>query len=120
MTHRVPLRADLIRDRNALYRELPDGSIENVYTLKITNMDDAAHTYAITALDNPSVSFDLSRSLELAGGEVAGFSVRIRMPKNSGQGTQKLKLQLTSVDEPAIQKGLNATMLLPISGSSTP
>jgi cytochrome c oxidase accessory protein FixG len=33
MTHRTPLRADLIRDRNALYRELPDGMIENVYTL---------------------------------------------------------------------------------------
>jgi cytochrome c oxidase accessory protein FixG len=33
MTHRVPLRADLIRDRNALWRELPGDVVENVYTL---------------------------------------------------------------------------------------
>src|SRR5690606_37037028 len=51
MTHRMPLRADLIRDRNALYRELPDGLIENVYTLKITNMDDADHEYRLSAIN---------------------------------------------------------------------
>ena len=39
VNNRVLLRADLLRDRNALYRELPDNRIENVYTLKLINMD---------------------------------------------------------------------------------
>ena len=52
MTHRIPLRADLIRDRNALYRELPGDLIENVYTLKITNMDNAPHRYEMLVLNN--------------------------------------------------------------------
>jgi polyferredoxin len=119
MTHRMPLRADLIRDRNALYRELPDGQIENVYTLKITNMDDASHEYSLQAIDTPDASFDSSRPLQLAAGETAGFSIRIRMPRDAGVGTQKLVLELSSIDQPDIHKKLNATVLLPVS-SPTP
>jgi polyferredoxin len=34
LANRPMLHVDVIRDRNALYRELVDGQIENVYTLK--------------------------------------------------------------------------------------
>ena len=34
---RDPLSLDVIRDRNAFYRETLDGMIEKVYTLKIIN-----------------------------------------------------------------------------------
>jgi len=120
MTHRMPLRADMIRDRNALYHEMPDGQIENVYTLKITNMDNFDHQYTLTAAGHPEVEFDLARPLQLAGGETGGFSVRIRMPRHAGQGTQKLELELASADNPAIHKKLKATLLLPIEGGSLP
>jgi cytochrome c oxidase accessory protein FixG len=116
MTHRMPLRADLIRDRNALYRELPDGLVENVYTLKITNMDKLAHRYELTPADKDGVTIDLSQPLELAEGEVKGFSVRIRMPRSAGQGAQELSLELKSTDNPAIHRRLEATMLLPVTG----
>ncbi len=46
---RVPLELDVIRDRNTLYRETRDGLIENVYTLKILNMDSKAHQYTLRA-----------------------------------------------------------------------
>ena len=45
--HRSPLIAEVLRDRNALYREAATG-IENSYTLKIVNKTDAAHTYRIS------------------------------------------------------------------------
>ena len=38
---------DVIRDRNALYRERPDGRIENVYNVKILNKDREAHEFRI-------------------------------------------------------------------------
>jgi len=72
MTHRVPLRADLIRDRNALYRELPGDLIENVYTLKITNMDDSPHQYDMRVLNNDAVEIDLSGPLLLQAEERRG------------------------------------------------
>jgi len=48
MFNRVPLELDVIRDRNALYRTTDEGMIENIYTLKIANMDTVTHTYKIT------------------------------------------------------------------------
>ena len=39
LSQRVPLGLDVIRDRKALFRERA-GRIENVYTLKVLNMDE--------------------------------------------------------------------------------
>jgi len=49
MLQRVALDLDVIRDRNTLYRETRDGLIENVYTLKILNMDLESHRYKLWA-----------------------------------------------------------------------
>jgi cytochrome c oxidase accessory protein FixG len=46
LLHRVPLIVDVLRDRNALYRETADG-IENTYTLKVMNKDQRTHRYRI-------------------------------------------------------------------------
>jgi cytochrome c oxidase accessory protein FixG len=114
MTTRVPLRADLIRDRNALYRELPGERIENVYTLKITNMDNVPHRYEMTVLNNDAVEIDLSRPLELAAEEVAGISLRLRLPKAAGQGVQSLDIEFRASDDPAIRKVVKAKALMPM------
>ena len=44
---RVPMRADVLRDRLTLSREAPNGKIENLYQLRIINMDGQAHHYKI-------------------------------------------------------------------------
>ena len=49
LAQRVPMRVDVLRDRQALSRESPTGGIENVYRLQIINMDDRPHRYRITA-----------------------------------------------------------------------
>jgi polyferredoxin len=46
---RVPLKVDVLRDRNALFRETFDGLIENTYTLKVMNMDNETHRYSPSA-----------------------------------------------------------------------
>jgi cytochrome c oxidase accessory protein FixG len=46
---RSPFDADIVRDRKQLYRELTDGSVENVYALKLTNKDARAHRYTVSA-----------------------------------------------------------------------
>ncbi len=47
VTHRSPLIAEVLRDRNALYQEARDGRIENGYTLKLINKTREAQTYRI-------------------------------------------------------------------------
>jgi polyferredoxin len=49
ISQRIALDLDVIRDRNTLYRETRDGLIENVYTLKILNMDSNPHRYILRA-----------------------------------------------------------------------
>ncbi len=60
---RTPLLLDVIRDRNALYRVAADGSIENGYTLRIVNKDDAPRTFRIR-VEGPD-------GITLAQGDVA-------------------------------------------------
>ena len=56
ISQRMPLELDIIRDRNSLYRETNDGLVENVYTLKVINMDEKAHRYSLRYQANPRVS----------------------------------------------------------------
>src|SRR5690606_41775285 len=44
---RSPLIADVLRDRNALYRVVGE-NVDNVYTLKLVNKTDAAQQYRVT------------------------------------------------------------------------
>jgi cytochrome c oxidase accessory protein FixG len=46
---RIPMRADVLRDRLTLSREAANGQIENLYQLRIINMDGRPHRYSIAA-----------------------------------------------------------------------
>ena len=114
MANRVPLRADLIRDRNALYRELPGDVIENVYTLKITNMDSAPHDYALTVLNNDQVEIDLGDPLSLEAEENAAVIVRLRLPRSAGKGVQNIDLELKSTGDESIRREITAKAMMPL------
>jgi polyferredoxin len=59
VTHRDPLIVEALRDRNALYRVVDDGS-ENTYTLKLVNKTDAPQRYRVRLEST-------ARGLELRG-----------------------------------------------------
>lgn len=44
---RIPLEMDVQRDRDQAYREAADGSIENLYTVKLLNKDQHPHSYQL-------------------------------------------------------------------------
>ncbi len=79
ISQRVPLDLDVIRDRNTLYRETNDGLIENVYTLKILNMDSSSHRYKLTAegIDGLKLVTDHS-GIEVEAGTVYQLVVRLQ------------------------------------------
>lgn len=114
MTNRIPLRADLIRDRNALYRELPGSMIENVYTLKITNMDNQPHSYVLTPVDNEQLEIDLGAPLDLEAEEVDAITVRLRLPKSAGKGVQNIDLELRASENESIRREITAKVMMPL------
>jgi cytochrome c oxidase accessory protein FixG len=113
VNNRVLLRADLLRDRNALYRELPGDLVENVYTLKLINMDFKAHNYKIEVVDNKDYVLFVSPELQLESEEVGNFILRVQAPASAGRGSQKIDVRLTTLEEPIIERIVSTRFLLP-------
>ncbi|MFT5448013.1 MAG: polyferredoxin [Gammaproteobacteria bacterium] len=63
---RTPVGLDVLRDRNALYRETSQGLVENVYTLKIINMDERRHEYTVEIAGLPGAELMSSWSVALS------------------------------------------------------
>jgi polyferredoxin len=77
---RTPLELDVIRDRNVLYRPTAEGLIENVYTLKIVNMDNEPHVFVLRAsgIEGLALKADVDEIAVIAG-EVRELPVRLQV-----------------------------------------
>jgi len=113
VNQRVLLRADLLRDRNALYRELPDNMIENVYTLKMINMDFKQHQYRIEVVDNDDMVLFISPDPTLEPEEVGNFILRMQAPASAGHGSVKVDVRFSTMEEPIIERTVSTRFLMP-------
>ncbi len=113
---RVPLVLDVVRDRSSLYREIDEGLIENVYQLKIVNMDQRAHAYQLSVSGLPGASLLLDDdTIELASGEVIEMPVRVRIdPDVLDKRSNTLLFNLTASDRNDLQQTVEARFLGPV------
>jgi polyferredoxin len=97
VTHRSPFLAEVLRDRNALYRVAGD-SIENAYTLKIINKTDAAASFTVTLAQAPQGAAlgGLPARIEAPAGEVISVPVQVIAP-SATQGRQVLRFTVTAL-----------------------
>jgi cytochrome c oxidase accessory protein FixG len=104
---------DVMRDRNSLYRQLADGSLENVYTVRLINKDTRAHTLSLSVAGLPGATLDSERSeYRVGGGEVVSVAVRIRVPNASG-GSHAVRLIARSDGADPIESSADARFLAP-------
>ena len=103
VTHRMPFDLDVLRDRNTLYRELDDGRIENVFTVRIINKDQRAHDFRLTAanLANAVVDSD-SPTQHVNAEDVKTVVVRVRIPPGQERGGHSFTLAAQPVDQPKL------------------
>jgi len=52
---RLPFDVNIIKDRNILYRELSSNEIENVYIIKLRNMNDSKRTYNVSLYNTDDI-----------------------------------------------------------------
>ena len=112
---RTPLGLDVIRDRNQLYRETNEGLIENVYILKVLNMDNAMHTYTLSAtgIDGIELFMDLPE-IRVEGGGVLELPVRLRVEEGELQArSTSIEFALTASDKPELSVVEEARFLGP-------
>jgi len=114
VTHRNVVAVDVLRDRNALYRERPDGRIENVYNVKILNKDNQDHEFDITASGVPGIEVDYAGSTVWVGaGQVQGVPVRIRVPRDGLKGGADIQVEIAATDKPELRAGAKARFISP-------
>ncbi len=111
--NKVPLRVEMIRDRNTLYREVGNGLVENVYRLKLINQDAAAHRYRVTVPDYPEITTEAFPALVLEAGQVGEFTFTLTAPASLGAGAMEVDVVFEAEDDPAIVKVADSRLLLP-------
>ncbi|HKK16486.1 MAG TPA: 4Fe-4S dicluster domain-containing protein, partial [Gammaproteobacteria bacterium] len=114
---RIPLELDVIRDRNRLFRETNEGAIENVYTLKVINMDSVNHEYSLTAhgIEDLQVILD-KKNIQVAAGAVADVPVRLRAEEEDIKArSTEIEFVLSAIDDPEISVEEDARFLGPVS-----
>lgn len=105
MLTRIPLELDIIRDRNALYGETNEGLVENIYTLKLINMDSKAHTYTldVTGLKD-MILVNRQGEVTVQSGEVIELPVRIQVdPVNLEKTGSDIEFSLQATDDPELK-----------------
>ena len=114
LSNRSVVAVDVIRDRNALFRERADGRIENVYNVKILNKDREAHEFRIAASGVPGLEVDYAGpTVWVAPGAVQGVPVRIRVPRGSLQGGADLEVGIEAVNRPDLKASGRARFIAP-------
>ena len=98
VANRSPLIAEVLRDRNALYRETADG-IENGYTLKLVNKTDQPQRYIIdiAAADLPTLQLREATEVDVAAGAVASRPLTLVAPRGTG-GRHDLRITVRTRD----------------------
>jgi polyferredoxin len=100
MATRTPIILDVIRDRNALYRELPNDVIENSYTLKVINQSDRPRTFELSVAGVEGISLDgVADTVTVDGGDVLSVPVRARAHRDNTYGIMTIQFIVTAVDD---------------------
>ena len=102
---RVPLEVDILRDRNALYHERSGGVVENVYTLKLVNMQNSPQTFSIAAAGIPGLELvTQAGDVTVASGAVQEVPVRLRANRDALRtGSSKVSFTVKSLDNPDVE-----------------
>jgi len=115
ISQRSPINLDILRDRNSLFRETR-GMIENVYILKLMNMDNKKHDYEISAagIEGMKLRIDAS-SLQAKSGEILDIPVSLRVsPSQLKERSTEISFTVKSTDGSNLEITQEARFLGPI------
>jgi cytochrome c oxidase accessory protein FixG len=111
---RRPVAVDVIRDRNALYRMLDDGRVENVYDLKIMNKTEYQHRFVVAVSGQGALTLDPQpASFVVRSGEVFPAAVRVRRPGFEPLGSETILFEVSAADEPSLRASSKARFIAP-------
>jgi cytochrome c oxidase accessory protein FixG len=101
----APVRMDIIRDRNQLYRENGQGLIENTFTLKILNKTEQSHEYVMSVEGLNNYKWYGPTSVTIAGGEVLTLPISVGVdPVELSRSVTNIEIKVkTHIDGEAVE-----------------
>jgi cytochrome c oxidase accessory protein FixG len=119
LTHlslRIPLEMDVIRDRNTLYRETQNGQIENVYIVRILNMDKQSHRFELRIEGIRNAKLLLEHPvIRVNADSVQEFVVRVQADETDlSRRSTNLDFVLQSLEANHLTTHVNARFLGPV------
>jgi len=101
--NRSLVQLDVIRDRNSLFRETHSGLIENVYRLRVLNIDNQPHIYDVTVTGIEGLQLHKDREIAVERGGVMTLPVRLGVnPKQLKKRSNQIEFQLIARENSTI------------------
>jgi cytochrome c oxidase accessory protein FixG len=111
---RNPVDIDVLRDRNVLYRTLDDGTIENVYTVRLINKDEREHRFRLSASGLPGLQLDTDRAEALVGASTTqAVPIRLRLAGAAPRGSSVVRIHATAIDDRRLMAESTARFISP-------
>ncbi|MDP3847305.1 MAG: cytochrome c oxidase accessory protein CcoG [Pseudomonas sp.] len=104
---------DVAKDRS-MYRENSLGQIENIYSLKVINKTQQAHSYTVALADSAHLELQGARELQLAPGEMRSLAVSVVLTGEPAASTpEPISFTLADRDEPSSSVSTASTFVAP-------
>ena len=114
LTERVLLRVEVHRDRGALMQETTDGRIENSYTLKLINMEEAARQFRIGVSGLPGLRIEGGTEFGVEPGRVHTVTLTLSSPlEGMPSGAQPIAFETVALHDRSLAVREMSTFILP-------
>ena len=114
VSSRPAILLDVMRDRNALYRELADGRVENSYTLRISNRTSVAREFQISAVGMAELSIAGEQTIRLQPGEVGSLPITLRVDEVQRGGRQDIEFVVQASDDASVSSRAESRFFVPV------
>jgi len=111
---RVPLKVSVIRDRAVLSREAPDGSIENVFSLQLTNASEQARTYRVHVAGLPGLRLEKAHEIEAPPAGLGKAVLVLKVdPEAAPAGAHPIQITVEDIADASVRKTEKASFWMP-------
>src|SRR5689334_16810821 len=90
---RTPVLAEVMHDRNALFRETARGEIQNTYSARLVNKTDTALDLRVEVQAEHGIAAVDTPPLHLAPGDTDQLALTLRAPAGDAHGKETVRLR---------------------------
>ena len=100
---RPPVILDVLRDRNALYRDAGRQGIENSYTLRVVNKRNVAHDYTLSVEGPDGIALRTTSTAAVGPESVLTIPTSVTIPHEQAHGRQTIRFVIEADDDPSVR-----------------